>query len=145
MGVIIPLEKIRADRDFITFRTPDGPEGLQVINFINNKCGPSVLCDFKKIRKPRSTGEGSQSHHLNGHITQICRELGMWSPSEFEQVKTEVKRIAHIAFGYPGKEIKPGVWIFKSEADCDTLECSWLIEAVHLLAGELNISLIEAY
>ena len=33
-----------------------------------------VLVTLQPPKRPRTTGESSQNHHLNGHIIQICNE-----------------------------------------------------------------------
>ena len=87
--------------------------------------------------KPRTTGERSQSHHLNGHIQTICLETG----NDFDAVKTLVKMRA-ISRGYPFTSIR-GLTIPKSEAACTTTECGLLIDEVHQLAAEEGIALVE--
>lgn len=47
--------------------------------------------------KPRTTGENSQNHHLNGHIVQICNETG----NDYNTVKNAVKMIAVEKMNYP--------------------------------------------
>lgn len=88
-------------------------------------------------RRIRSTGYRSQSHHLNGHIQQICVATG----NDFEMVKTVVKMRA-IARGYPFKTLR-GVVIPQSEADSSIEECALLIDEVHQLAAEEGIGLLE--
>lgn len=128
--------------DFLIFNLPrDAGLRVGLKRFIQD-CGNPVICEFSKFRRRRSTGPLSQNHHLNGHIIQIMKFLGMTSKSEYDQVKTEIKRIAHVAFGYPERPGSNGRF-FKSEADCNTEECNWLIEASHMLAAELGIILIE--
>ena len=89
-------------------------------------------------RKPRTTGEGSQSHHLNGHVQQICMETG----DEFDDVKMEIKRRA-IKRGYPSHTDSFGNVVPQSEANASTVECAMLIEEAHDVAAFLNIRLKE--
>ncbi len=96
-------------------------------------------------KKLRSTGDGSQSHHLNGHIQQIARETGQ----PFEDIKKYVKQQA-ISMGYPIKEQfgNPVLDMWGnltgiSEADCSVSDCALLIDQAHLLAAELGIVLKE--
>jgi len=91
-----------------------------------------------KPRKPRSTGEGSQNAHLNGHVQQIAAETG----DEFDDVKMEIKRRA-IKRGYPFHTDSFGNVVPQSEADASTEECAMLIEEAHDVAGFLNIRLKE--
>lgn len=88
-------------------------------------------------RKRRTTGERSQSHHLNGHIQTIAMETG----NDFDAVKTVVKLRA-ISMGYPFKTYQ-GITVPQSEADASTVECALLIDAVHQLAAEEGITLVE--
>ena len=141
MSYKIVLKTENVGNDFLVFQMPKDSAYNARLQKVINDCKGVVLCDFSKVRKRRSTGPGSQNHHLNGHIMQIMRELGMTTENEYNQVKTEIKRIAHFSFGYPSD--KSGHF-FKSEKDCNSLECSWLIEASHLLAAELGITLVES-
>jgi hypothetical protein len=88
--------------------------------------------------KSRSTGLVSQSHHLNGHIAQIAQSTG----NDFETIKNIIKIMAMDQYGYPSTEYK-GERIPKSEADCNTVECGWLIDCAHQLAAEAGIILRE--
>jgi len=89
------------------------------------------------VRKARTTGERSQSHHFNGHIQTIAMETG----NDFQAIK-EVAKMRAVSMGYPFKSYR-GITIPQSEADASTVECALLIDAVHLLAAEEGISLVE--
>jgi hypothetical protein len=99
-------------------------------------------------RKPRTTGEGSQNRHLNGHVQQIATETG----NSFEDVKKYCKQIA-VSMGYPMLTDEYGEVIYdlwgeiqgQSEKDCSTREAAILIEATHMVAGGLGISLRESW
>ena len=97
-----------------------------------------VLVTLQPPKKPRTTGEGSQNHHLNGHIMQISIE----TCAGYSAVKDEVKRIAVETMGYP-YEIVNGHIHPKGESDSSTDECAKLIEAAHVLAADLGIILKE--
>lgn len=90
-----------------------------------------------KAKKPRSTGERSQNHHINGHIQQICVETG----NDFEAVKMYVKKQA-IRRGYPFETFR-GEVIPLSESKIDTVQAGYLIDEIHQLADELSIVLME--
>jgi hypothetical protein len=106
-----------------------------------------VTLTIETPKKPRSTGDGSQNHHLNGHIRQICEETG----NEPDVVKLEVKYRAVVFLGYPTEKRPDGsdaldIWGRPkgiSESDSSIEECSQLIEMVHVLASELGIILRE--
>lgn len=103
-----------------------------------DKYNDYVLVTLQPPKKPRTTGEGSQNHHLNGHIMQICNE----TCNSYAAVKDEVKRIAVETMGYP-YEIVNGHIHPKGESDSSTDECALLIEAAHVLAADLGIILQE--
>lgn len=97
-----------------------------------------VLVTIQPPRKPRTTGEHSQNHHLNGHIMQICNETG----NTYNAVKDEIKRIAVENMGYPYEEINEHIHPI-GESESSTDECALLIEAAHVLAADLGIILQE--
>ena len=96
--------------------------------------------------KRRTTGWHSQNGHLNGHVMQISQETGQ----DFDAVKTFVKRAA-IPRGLPVKmkgdsillSILDGQPVPISETDMDTVQCGMVIDEIHILAGELGITLRE--
>lgn len=102
----------------------------------NNK--DYLLVTVQTVRKPRTVGEGSQNHHLNGHIMQICLETG----NDYDTIKAIVKKIA-VDMGYPYREVAGHIVPIR-ERESSTEECAKLIEASHVLAGELRIVLREA-
>lgn len=97
-----------------------------------------VLLTLQPPKRPRTTGEGSQNHHLNGHIMQICNETGQ----DYDSVKFAVKMIAVENMGYPYTTIAGRV-VPQKESECSTDECAKLIEAAHVLAADLEIILQE--
>jgi hypothetical protein len=104
---------------------------------------PSCGYDLDKPFVPRSTGWKSQNHHLNAHCAQIARDTG----NDMADVKTGVKARS-IKRGFPEPHTikvkgRGAVEVWKSESDCSTVECSWLIDETHQVADELGIVLIE--
>ena len=97
-----------------------------------------VLVTIQPPRKPRTTGEHSQNHHLNGHIMHICNE----TQNSYNAVKDEIKRIATEEMGYPYEEINGHIHPI-GESESSTDECAKLIEAAHVLAADLGIILQE--
>ena len=97
-----------------------------------------VLVTIQPPRKPRTTGEHSQNHHLNGHIMQICNETG----NDYDAVKNCVKMLAVEQMGYPYKTVA-GHILPQPESQSSTQECAKLIEAAHVLAADLGIILQE--
>lgn len=103
-----------------------------------DKYGDYVLVTMRAPKRPRTTGEGSQNHHLNGHILQICNETG----NDYDSVKDAIKMIAVENMGYPYKTIGKKIVPLR-ERESSTDECAKLIEAAHLLAADLGIILQE--
>ena len=99
-----------------------------------DKYGDYVLVTMQPPKRPRTTGEGSQNHHLNGHIMQICNE----TQNSYNAVKDEIKRIATEEMGYPYEEINGHIHPI-GESESSTDECAKLIEAAHVLAADLGI------
>ena len=93
-----------------------------------------VLVTLQPPKKPRTTGENSQNHLLNGIIVQICEETG----NDYDSVKDAVKMIAVEQLAYPYKTIGEKI-IPQRERDCSIEECSKLIEAAQMLAADLGI------
>ena len=126
----------------IAFEPPADLGASEIIKRELRKCRDKhndfVLVTLQPPKRPRTTGEDSQNHHLNGHIMQICDETG----NDYESVKNAVKMIAVENMGYPYNTIG-GHIIPQRERDCSTDECAKLIEAAHLLAADLGIILQE--
>ena len=99
-----------------------------------DKYNDYVLVTLQPPKKPRTTGENSQNHLLNGIIVQICEETG----NDYDSVKDAVKMIAVEQLAYPYKTIG-GKIIPQRERDCSVEECSKLIEAAQMLAADLGI------
>lgn len=97
--------------------------------------------------RPRTTGDKSQNHHLNGHCMQIAQATG----NSFDDVKLYVKRAAFSLGlpmatrpdGTPVLSLNDGQPIPISESDMDVQQCGWCIECAHVLAGELGVVLVE--
>ena len=126
----------------ICFEVPS-EEDLQaalrrVLTVCRDKYNDFVRVTIKPPYKPRTTGAKSQSHHLNGHVAQICNVTG----NDHETIKYCVKMIAVEQLGFPFETIA-GHIIPKRESNCDTQECGLLIEASHMLAAQLGIILRE--
>lgn len=139
--VKIVLKRLN-EKGKIVFEAPTEPELAAALRNILRTCQDKyndyVSVTFKPPYKPRTTGKGSQNHHLNGHIMQICNVTG----NDYETIKYCIKMTAAEQFGYPTQTVAGHV-IPKRESDCDTAECAMLIEASHYLAAQLGIILRE--
>lgn len=111
---------------------------VKLLATCRDKNNDFVTVSLSRPRKPRTTGPGSQNHHLNGHIMQICQETG----NDYDTVKNCIKQIAVEQFGYPYQEVA-GHIIPKAERETSTEECALLIEASHYLAADLGLILRE--
>ena len=127
------------DRD-VKLRFPRGYEtALSVLKGkLVSKKVHQVYVKLGYPRKPRTTGEGSQNHHLNGHISQIIQVSG----DEFDDMKDIIKQRA-LKRGYPFRTDSMGNVRPQGERDCSTAECAMLIEEAHDVAAFLNIKLKE--
>jgi len=118
----------------------------QLLEYCVEKRGGFISLSLSPPKRPRSTGKGSQSHHLNGHVQQIATLTGQ----PFDDIKKYIKEHA-IDRGFPILEDENGTMILDmwgnkqgiSEADCTIEECKYLIEESHQLAAELDIKLEE--
>jgi hypothetical protein len=130
------------------FRIPDNlREWYNVIlDECRNKNNGYASVTISRPRRIRSTGKGSQSHHLNGHIQQISAETGQ----PFADIKKYLKHEA-ITYGYPimyndKNEPLLDLWGEEqgtSETEASVEECALLIEEAHKLAAEHGIRLEE--
>lgn len=137
-----------ARRDTVAVVAPRDikPKLEQLFTLSDDKHNGHITITIETVRKPRTTGHRSQSHHLNGHIQQLAEFTGM----PFELIKLEVKCRA-VGMGYP-MLMKPdgtvqtdiyGRVMGISEADSSTKECAVLIETTHMLASEVGFELQE--
>lgn len=140
-SVTMTLKRI-FEKGRLCFDLPANQEFLSelksILQFCRDKKNDYVSVTIGIPRKPRSTGAGSQNHHLNGHIMQICSATG----NDYEAVKYAVKMIAVEQLEYPFETVAGRIFP-KRESESDTEECSKLIEASHFLAGTLGIILNE--
>lgn len=126
----------------IAFEPPADSGAQQAIKRELRKCRDKhnsfVLLTLQPPKRPRTTGKGSQNHHLNGHIIQICNETG----NSYDAIKYCVKMLAVEEMGYPYEIIDGHIWP-KAEHESSTDECALLIEAAHVWAAQHGIILQE--
>jgi hypothetical protein len=126
----------------IAFEPPADSGAQEAIKRELRKCRDKhhdyVLLTLQPPKRPRTTGKGSQNHHLNGHIIQICNETG----NNYDAIKYCVKMLAVEEMGYPYEIIDGHIWP-KAEHESSTDECAKLIEAAHVWAAQHGIILQE--
>ena len=126
----------------VAFVPPTDPGARENVKRELGKCRDKnngyVLVTLQPPKRPRTTGENSQNHLLNGIIVQICEETG----NDYDSVKNAVKMLAVESMGYPYKIIG-GQIVPQRERDASVDECALLIEAAHVLAADLGIILQE--
>ena len=137
--VTLVMKRIN-EKGRICFEAPQEPEIQaalrQVLTICRDKHNDYVRVTLKPPYKPRSTGKNSQNHLLNGNIMRIVNATG----NDYETIKYCIKMIAVEQLKFPYTEMG-GHIIPKRESDCDSEECSKLIEASFMLAAELGIIL----
>lgn len=98
-----------------------------------------VKITISKPGRSRTTGQGSQSHAINGFIAQLSNATGQ----DFETVKMAMKKMS-INRGYPFRtEILTGEVIPYSETEIDTIQAGYLIDTIKQFASEYQIILKE--
>lgn len=130
------------NKGLICFQVPND-EGLKtairdILAVCQKKNNDYVQVTLARPFVPRSTGPKSQNHHLNGHIMQICEYTG----NDYDTIKYCIKMIAVEQMGYPFV-IFAGHIVPKKERKSSTEECAMLIEASHILAAQLGMTLRE--
>ena len=102
-------------------------------------------CTFQwnhiEIVRPRSTGRGSQSAHLHGHLQTIARHYGTVSMEDVKQL------MKWDCIEWPRKMVRVGsasLFVPIGERDADTVAESAAIEWCHVKAAEEGIILVEA-
>jgi len=88
------------------------------------------------VYRARTTGPGSQSAHLHGHLQQLAEFTGFSMSELKEAMKADLPN-------WPVVE-RLGHMVHVSEADVDTMVESAAIEWLHVKASELGVALREA-
>ena len=110
------------------------PYEIPISEFVERLRGAPAVVTLKKWYQGRTPNQGKM---LNAMIQQIAMETGQ----DFDTVKIYCKYEA-ISRGYPCDSIKDTV-IPWSETRINTLQASFLIDAIRQLAAELGIILRE--
>jgi hypothetical protein len=134
--ICLPACRYNLEKDRLTIEIPNQYRAMVLV--MAKSCSAGYMkVEIGKPGKPRTTGDGSQSHHINGHVQQIAAETG----NSFDDVKVAAKYEA-MARGYPFRTIA-GQPIPLSESEIDTIAAGHLIETLHQIAAELGIILKE--
>jgi hypothetical protein len=134
--VALPAVRYSLQGDRLCLEIPRGQLHLVQAEALKASAGYFQV-ELRKPGKPRTTGQGSQSHHINGHVAQIAQETG----NDFDDVKNAAKHMA-LSRGYPYHTIA-GQVVPYSETELNTEQAGHLIEALHQIAAELGIQLRE--
>lgn len=105
----------------------------------NKKHGGYVKLELSAPYPPRTTGVGSQNNKIWGMITQICRKTG-YSVDNMEEY---AKKRATVR-GYP-YTVNPltGDIKYASMTEISTVEASYLIEELYVIAAESGVDIYE--
>ena len=137
------------DTAYSTLTPPDDSSRAllqELLKYCFEKHNGYVSVQLSPPRRPRTTGKGSQSHHINGHIQQLSIETGF----NFSDMKKYMKELA-VSRGYPMELNDNGdpmmdPWdnpVGKSESDISVEEAKLLIDTIHQFAAENGIRLVE--
>jgi hypothetical protein len=121
----------------LKIRFSDDAQISQIVYRSHKERGGYLSFAIDLPKRPRSTGEKSQNHRINGFIQQIAESTGQ----DFDSIKLYCKSDA-VARGYPHDTIK-GVMIPWSETRIDTIQAGYLIDSIEQLAAEMGIVLKE--
>ena len=101
--------------------------------------GGNIRLQLSPPVKKRTTGEGSQNHHINAHVTSIANFTG----EDFAVIKMEAKNRA-IKRGYPYRTDMFGNVEPWSETELDTVQAGYLIDELHQIAAEYCAPIVES-
>lgn len=121
---LIPAEAVAFWHDLIATESARGNRLFEV--------------EVKPFRKRRSTGKFSQNNHLHGHVRQIAMETG----NSMRTVEDACIEQA-LGMGYPVETRWDGKQVAKDPKTATRPEFALLIDASHILAGDLGIVLRE--
>lgn len=110
-----------------------------VVELCTKKHGGYMKLEISPPYRQRSTGQGSQNNKIWGMITQICKETG-YNAADMEEY---AKKRATVR-GYP-YTVNPltGDIKYASMADINTVEASYLIDELYVIAAEAGVEIYE--
>lgn len=134
------LKRVKTgDPSLLSFRIPPMlRDGLAALIVKGQKYEDWYSVTIKLPRRPRTTGDKSQNHRINGFIQQIAAATG----NGFEAVKMYLKTEA-ISEGWPCETLPNGTVVPKSESEASVEEASILIGTIERFAAEWGIRLEE--
>jgi hypothetical protein len=115
------------------------PSVALLVSKCRERHGGFIAVRLESPRKPRTTGPGSQSAHLHGHLQQLAEYTGYTMGEIKEAMKEDL-------LDWPSHEVVLGGRrhrIYSSEADADTVLESKAVEWTHVRAAEMGITLVE--
>lgn len=137
MQADIVLRHNSADSTHYSFMRPDDMPVVLTISRIMSTCETKYDGNVHLIIRPpykvRSTGKDSQNHKLNAMIVEVCNYTGQ----DYDAIKYCIKMIAVEHLEYPYTEMA-GHIMPKPEHECDTEECSKLIEAAYMFGASID-------
>ena len=119
----------------LQLRFPDDGQIGALVAKSRKTRGGFLSFDINLPKRPRSTGENSQNHHLWGHSEQIGEHLGY-------DRREMLYLIAEMTPGWPMAEYN-GKMIPRSESLIDSETSARAIETAHRIAIENGIRLRE--
>lgn len=134
MGVTYPAvhaEKVGSQKLLLTLGVDKCWEAFALLD--KERGAGYLKVELSRPGKPRTTGEGSQNHAINGAVQIMAKELGYG----FDEMKTALKMEA-ISRGYPFRTIL-GKVVPYSETELTTMQAGHLIETIIQIAAENNI------
>jgi len=130
----------------IMFEPPAGQLQSVVAYFERNdvKHNKYYTVKINTPRRPRSTGDKSQNHRINGFIQQIAMSTGQ----PFDDIKKRAKQLA-VDMGYPMLTDESGLPIYDlwgniqgiSESDASVEDAILLSQAVEQIAAFVGVVL----
>ena len=133
-AIRIPALRISGDG----IKIPDNwrPAYDKMIAFCKKNRGGYIQVTIEEPFKPRTTGDKSQNHCINGWIAQIAEYTG----DDHDYIKYHIKKKA-IKRGFPFHTNRKGKAVPDSERDISTTEAGYLIETIKEVADFLKLKL----
>lgn len=138
---LAPLRRLVTGRpEVVAFVVPDQYRIAlaSVIHAGVEKHGDRYKVIVATPKRPRTTGDHSQNHWINGAVQRIAAQSG----NDFNAVKMHLKTLA-INAGWPFETLPDGTIMPRSEAEASVEEASILIETIQRFAAEWGFDCAE--